>query len=213
MRDDLLLILQKNACTVSAIPDDDILLFECQRLVDRILTIGSRLLDPSLGVSDFVYGWIRQLSSTSNSMALRQRIESMRIEIDKLLETRTETIMDYLFSSLGELEGGKIEQLVEVLQNSANRAIPLSRDPPWEIKSEKFSPLNESIIAILDTTLEPTSTEIMLHKLKRRFEHIVYMQLPRPKVWILPTITKRRIVVALGLPEVLDLLLRTLKSS
>ena len=212
MRDELLLILRKNACTLSAIPDDDLLLFESQRFVDRILTIGARLLDPSLGVPDAAYGWIRLLSSSTDTAVLRKRIESIRDEIDALLENDSGTIMDYLFTSLGETDGGSIERLVELLQTAANRATPLARDPPWDIeshvKSEKFSALNESLLALLDTTSEAITTEEVLGKLKRRFEHIVYMGLARPKVWILPTVTKRRIVVALGLPEVLDLLLR-----
>jgi hypothetical protein len=53
-----------------------------------------------------------------------------------------------------------------------------------------------------------SSTEKLLNGYEATFQTIVYEGLPRPKLWILPTLNRKKVVVAMGRADVVERLLK-----
>jgi hypothetical protein len=189
MRDELRAIVTKRLGALRTLNSDDQLVFEWQQLMDRLpnLVLRAEMCVDSRGALD---------------------AKDIRYRIDVLLSS-DEGVVVYLKGALGA-DVCDVDSIARALHAAASSAVPLARDPPWERKIEKIG-ANE--IAILNATSESVSTDVIHGKLKQRFEAIVSMGFPRPKVWILPTRNKMRVIVAIGVPEVVDLLLSEIHPS
>ena len=70
----------------------------------------------------------------------------------------------------------------------------------------------KKILVLVDARTCPWSTEELLDQFKRIFQKIVSAGKPRPKLWILPTVERGRVVVAIGESDVVELLLKPVVS-
>jgi hypothetical protein len=198
MRNEVLKIIRKGLADALAERDVRKQQYQVQNLVIRIPELTSRLKGTEL--SEHVDRWFNELY-LSGPRAIAKIVD----EIDRILdknEMREIRVCEYLMKSFPQVEG----DVARILDSAIDRGLALPGDPPWQYKRDDS--LNDGdVLVLVNASSVASSTEKLLEQFRQLFQRIVNLGHPRPKLWILPTTTRGRVVIAMGKSDVVSLLL------
>jgi len=189
-------MIQSSLVQILNVSDDKRLLERVRGIVRRFIALSRRLRDVSK--------WRDELDACKGADEARERITAILGEIEQSLNPQP-LALSYLRDALGAGE----RDLVVVLDSAVKRGLALTKTPPSRKEIEIIAPDLVVCVTVADGDLSNNSTEKLLSGYRATFQTIVYEGLPRPKLWILPTLARQKVVVAMGRPDVVDRLLKS----
>jgi hypothetical protein len=211
MREELLATLATNIEDILAERREDAKQARVDALVVRFGVIARWIGSDSV----LLNRWTNILTPPSLPDGKLQRI--LR-ELNERLANPPNPILVFFQSSL-PFPGERVtsDSLPDLLNRVVKEGAALTQDPPWPpseapVITCPIPGIQKLRIALCDATLERMSTEDLFASLKRTFDSIVSRGLARPKVWIVPTVNRSRLVVLMGEPDALRELLRDVHS-
>ena len=221
MKDELLKVIRRTLLDALAAPDDLALIEAIRNLSLRFRTLAARLRGSS-DYRDAIDRWYNEIFFATNKRDQWLSIDKIIREIDDLKKkisicipddsepstswSHSGTVSEYLCNSLSVTH----ETLSSALDKAVKASTALTSEPPWRHRKDVLD--QKKILVLVDARTCPWSTEELLDQFKRIFQKIVSAGKPRPKLWILPTVERGRVVVAIGESDVVELLLKPVVS-
>jgi hypothetical protein len=149
--------------------------------------------------------WISQLEACDTGLEIRLCCEKILKEITKILNPNPSAV-EYIQDNLLVHTGLGTEDIVRKLDNAVRLGAAFSREPPWT-REQQLVQASPDIVICVSREECNRSTERLLDDFRTEFQSILNDGLPRPKLWILPTVSRRRVLIAMGNPDVVERLL------
>jgi hypothetical protein len=203
MREELIAGLAKSLSSISSERNEVKRLQATDRFVIRLEAV-SHWLDGGIMIAR----WIHLLQA-------HVEVDVVLNELKLRLESPPNPILLYFSSALPAGPSVSLDTLPALLNEAVKEGIPLSRDPPWPIQDAPIvtSSFSENLrLVVCQVTLEEVSTEQLFASLKETFAAVVSRGFARPKIWILPTVSRNRLLVLLGESEALRDILKEVLS-
>jgi len=193
MKNELLSLIRRSLVEIVSIGDDHRALQRMQELAKRLTALGRRLR--------LAAKWQQELDACSTVGEGRESIARIIAEIDQLVKPSQPLVLSYLRQALSAGD----RDLVETLDSAVKSGTALMKDPPFEKEVEEIA---ADLVLCVTVVGGESSTEKLLNGYEATFQTIVYEGLPRPKLWILPTRNRKKVVVAMGRADVVERLLK-----